>query len=266
MAKRRIKNLVITAVLAGLLWAGSVQAVISTEGLVSHWTFDEASGNTAYDSAGSNNGTLVNGAGRVAGISGNALNLDGINDYVNCGNNSSLDVGGGSFTISAWVKRPTNEGVYDIISKRLPTSPNTGWSFEILTWHDSNWRIKVWTPQEQGTNFFYPFAADAWYYVAAVRDAEKSEITYYINSSSGSGTLTLPFSNADNSNTANLSIGSLSEENTQYFKGSIDDVYIYNRALSSAEINELYNVPEPVTLLLLGLGAIVARKTYAMRK
>jgi hypothetical protein len=45
-----------------------------------------------------------------------------------------------------------------------------------------------------------------------------------------------------------------------YFIGSIDDVRIYNRALSTTEITELYNIPEPSTLFLLSLGAVMLRR------
>ena len=61
-----------------LILAGSVQA-----GLVNHWKFDEPSGTTAADSGtGNDPATLYNGASFVSGASGNAVNLDGSNDYV----------------------------------------------------------------------------------------------------------------------------------------------------------------------------------------
>jgi hypothetical protein len=235
-------------VLALTVWANTANA-----DLVSQWEFN---GN-ADDSMGINNGTLMNGATiGTDPVHGQVLSLDGINDYVDCGNNSSLDVGGGSFTVAAWVKRPTVNGIYDIIAKRAPLSPNTGWVFQIYTWETDEWRMKVWTPEEHAAEVFVPFIADTWYHVAAVRDAVNSQINYYVN---GQLTATLPFSNTDLSNTASLSIGRLSEKNNQYFKGPIDDVRIYNNTLTAGEIAAI--VPEPCTLILFGIGGLLLRRT-----
>jgi hypothetical protein len=220
--------------------------------LVSQWKFN---GN-ANDSWGNNNGTLMNGASiGIDPVHGQVLSLDGYNDYVDAGNNSSLDVGGNSFTVAAWVKRPSTGGVYDIIAKRQPSFPYTGWSFEMMTWNDGQgWRIKLWTPQETGTAALFSFAADTWYHVAAVRDAVNSQISYYVN---GQSIGTLAFSNADLSNNAKLSIGRLSEENLQYFPRTIDDARIFNNALSAGDVAAI--APEPCTLLLLGLGGFALR-------
>ncbi|HBG77354.1 MAG TPA: hypothetical protein DDW84_00700 [Phycisphaerales bacterium] len=211
-------------------------------GLVAHWKLDETSGNVAYDSAGTNNGT-VSGALWTAGKIDGGLDFDGTNDYVDCGNNSSLDVGGGSFSVAAWVKRPVVNGVYDIVAKRLPSAPYTGWTFEMFWWNDNNWHIKLWTPQEHEAECHFAFEANTWYHVAAVRDAANSQIFYYVN---GQLAASLPFSNADISNTAKLSIGRLSEENNQYFKGPIDDVRLYNYALSDEEVAVLYGQAPPL--------------------
>ena len=198
---------------------------------VSFWEFN----GTANDTLGNNNGSLANGA--LIGndpVRGQVLSLDGVNDYVLCGNDASADVGAGSFTVAAWVKRPPNNGVYDIIGKRNPTSPYTGWIFEIFTWSDGlGWRLKLWSPQETATQGLYPFEADTWYHVAAVRDAANSTITYYVN---GEAISSWPYSNSDLSNNSFLTIGRLSNENLHYFPGSIDDVRLYKGALNADQI------------------------------
>ena len=72
--------------------------------LVGWWKLDDASGTTAIDSSGNNNnGTLINGPVWAAGYLDGALQFDGTNDYVDCGNGSSLHITG-SVTITAWVK------------------------------------------------------------------------------------------------------------------------------------------------------------------
>ena len=57
--------------------------------LIGHWTFDEQSGMTAFDSAGGNHGN-IEGAQRVDGVLGGALNLDGIDDCVALPDNSQV--------------------------------------------------------------------------------------------------------------------------------------------------------------------------------
>src|SRR3989338_6305976 len=78
--------------------------VAPTDGLVAHWTFDKGSGTIAEDSAGSNTGILTNGPVWVEGKIGSvALQFDGVNDSVNAGHGSNLDITRPT-TISAWVK------------------------------------------------------------------------------------------------------------------------------------------------------------------
>jgi hypothetical protein len=72
--------------------------------LVGHWRFDEGSGTTAHDQSGNgNDGTLINDPVWATGIINGALQLDGIDDYVNCGNDPSLNFTD-AVTLAAWVK------------------------------------------------------------------------------------------------------------------------------------------------------------------
>jgi hypothetical protein len=240
-------------VLALMVWANTANA-----DLVSQWEFN---GN-ADDSMGINNGTLMNGATiGTDPVHGQVLSLDGINDYVDCGNNSSLDVGGGSFTVAAWVKRPSRiNGFFAIVTKGFgPLSSYTGWDFQIAASYDNQWLTYVWTPEhtdEHATEVaYYPFIADSWYHIAAVRNTVNLNISYYID---GQLAASFPLSDADYSNTANLNIGKLSGVNDQYFSGMLDDVRIYDNALTAGEIAAI--VPEPCTLILLSFGAIIIRK------
>ncbi|MHC4168510.1 MAG: hypothetical protein ACYSWQ_16280 [Planctomycetota bacterium] len=71
-----------------LLAAGTASA-----DLVGHWRFDEGSGTTAFDSSGNgNDGTLNGGPNWVVGYLGGALEFDGSDDWVDCGNDPSLDL------------------------------------------------------------------------------------------------------------------------------------------------------------------------------
>ncbi|MHC4158980.1 MAG: hypothetical protein ACYSSO_07855, partial [Planctomycetota bacterium] len=91
----------ITAIMGLLALCGSALAADSN-GLIAHWKFDEGSGSTAYDSAGDNDGTLVNGPVWTTGQIGGALSFDGVDDYVNI---SSFSMPQDSFTIQMWIKK-----------------------------------------------------------------------------------------------------------------------------------------------------------------
>ncbi|MFH0908834.1 MAG: LamG-like jellyroll fold domain-containing protein [bacterium] len=80
--------------------------------LVAHWRMDEDGGATVTDSTGNGcNGTLMNGPTRAAGKRGNAMRFDGVNDYVDCGNSDLLKPTA-NITIAMWVKPAATQKTY----------------------------------------------------------------------------------------------------------------------------------------------------------
>jgi hypothetical protein len=92
--------------------SGTLTNGFTYTGLITHWTFDEGTGQTAADSVGTNDGTLGSTTGAEANdptwvcvTGGNALSFDGSDDAVGIPNDASLNFGAGqSFSFSAWVK------------------------------------------------------------------------------------------------------------------------------------------------------------------
>ena len=72
-----------------------------SSGLSGYWNFEENNGDTAYDRSGNGNDGTIHGASWTTGISGNALSFDGVDDYVDIGNNVKPPF---PVTVSAWVK------------------------------------------------------------------------------------------------------------------------------------------------------------------
>ena len=86
--------LLVILLLASILsiWTQNIAAQ-QPLGMVSYWKFEEDNGTTAYDSVGSNDGTLVNSPTWTTGIIDGALSFDGVDDFIEVPYSSTLDIG-----------------------------------------------------------------------------------------------------------------------------------------------------------------------------
>jgi len=209
------------------------------DGLAAYYPFN---GN-ANDESGHRNNGIIYGAKLAEdrfGNSNSAYYFDGRDDYIDLGNSESIDVGGGSFSLSAEVKFASanndRNDHYDVITKRA--SSRNGWCFQFgLSRLPSE--IKLWSYSDTEKSAHYNFEIDTWYHVLVVRDVNNSKLGYYIN---GDLISSVTYSNQDLRNSGRAIIGRLAELNQQYFYGTIDELRIYNRALPAAEIDALYQL------------------------
>jgi hypothetical protein len=198
------------------------------------WPLDEGSGTTAYDKSGNNNnGALYNGVAWTTGKFGNALSFDGLDDYVRVEHSASL-VFTNNITIEVWIY-PKNVSVFwnAIVLK----GSSVDWNCHLQLYYSS----VEWSTYTTGSNDLYSVSSlsnDVWYHIVVTYDGSTKKI--YINgrldnSASVSGYL--------RSSTSPLGIGAFIDGGnlSRYFKGIIDEVRIYNRALTAAEISDLYN-------------------------
>ncbi|MBU0716099.1 MAG: carbohydrate binding domain-containing protein, partial [Verrucomicrobia bacterium] len=206
---------------------------LKEENLVGYWQFDEENPAIANDSSWRGNHGVLYGSPQWIG---DAFSFDGIDDYIDCGNDASLKVS--QITMEAWVYSPTTnfpgwreiigaEGAYGllIVNNQLRAHINTanqGWHYcpytSVLSWE--GWHQVACTYDGLGTVKYY-------------RDGEL--ILTDVTSSSGS----LQWADW----VGNLYIGQVNM-GSKLFKGSLDDVKVFNRALTDYEIRNHFRERE----------------------
>jgi fibronectin type 3 domain-containing protein len=226
---------------AGNVGAASTQSTATVSappavGLVAAYGFDEGTGAVTADQSGTGNGgslANVTWAGAAAGRFGNALSFNGSTSIVTVADSNSLDLTNG-MTLEAWVRPTTLSNWNTVIFKEQPgyysyaLYANTGTNRPSANLYNSGDRDVRGTAQ---------VAANSWTHVAATYDG--SVLALYVN---GVQNATLLTSGAIVTSTGALRIG----DNTvwgEHYSGLIDEVRIYNRALSAAEIQTDMNRP-----------------------
>ena len=261
---RSIAMLVAAAVVVLVACAGVGGA---DEGLVAEWHFDEGSGSVLEDSSGNGNDGTIYGATWVDGKYGKALSFDGVNDYVDCGNDDSLSWGSADYSICAWVKRAGDFGYVNVIvGKHVGWGDYRGWylrfgipggtnKLEFNNNYDSSWNGNGVVKSDE------EYTDQNWHYICGVLDGGNNKVRLYVDAieienDAGSNTY-------DINNSASLWIGAKS--NGEYFNGIIDEVRIYNRALTANEIKELYEHHKPtLTITSPTAGTIVSTPTIVV--
>lgn len=237
--KRAIITIAICAVLAVSTFA-LLQMTPTTEaalidphpGLVGWWRFDEGNGGVVKDSSGYGNDGIIYGASWVGGKYGEALNFDGIDDRVEVLASSSLQISD-AITIAAWVKKDTNINYMGILEKANAyflvgrnSAPNGFYS-----------RL---TDVDGGKTYAFmqsDIAVEQWAHLVVTWTRGDNLNIYYNGDLNGVSIGVLDKNLQTNDN--KILIG-YSVAGNAYFDGIIDEVRIYNRALSATEIQDTY--------------------------
>jgi hypothetical protein len=205
-------------------------------GLVGHWGFDEATTTTAYDSSGNaNNGTLTNGPTRTASSGCKiswCLSFDGVDDYVWLGSPATLNVS--NFTIAAWFKTvasPSYQLIYRWrsygIMLGVPVYTGTTGKCGVAFYDSASTLYKVESPQNCNDG--------NWHFAVGTYDGQNLKL--YVD---GILVATTSTTASVYYGSGGVAIGRDGSNNAGYFNGIIDDVRIYNRALSADEVRQIY--------------------------
>ena len=198
--------------------------------------------NNANDSLDGNNGTLENGATTAAGLVGQAFRLDGVDDYVRIPNAPNLNFGStGDFTVEAWVKlngaQPDFAGIF--VKGELPY-PGRWVQFVVVNNRLAAEIISgglAFVGVNDGLIGTTSLNNGAWNHVSLVVTRSSQNAKLYVN-----GALEADVTNSviggDLSNSIDAVIG-VSRDFSRYFKGDIDEVTLYNRALPQSELQAI---------------------------
>jgi hypothetical protein len=222
------------------IWKGDVWSFTTwaqfIPNLVSWWMFDEGQGSTAYDSAGNNDGT-VNGAAWTTGQVNGALDFDGSNDYVSVPHDPTLDITG-DITIAAWILFE-RAGAYEGIVTKCVGSGSQNVPYDFRTHNISQPQLAFVRADAIGHERVYStefIPTGQWHHVL-VR-VENKVPDFYIDGLITGKYKDVVFTMTPTGNTKPVLIGR--RDDGLYFDGLIDDVRIYDRALSGEEIWEVY--------------------------
>ncbi|NNJ96112.1 MAG: serine hydrolase [Gammaproteobacteria bacterium] len=192
-----------------------------------HWRLNEDGGLNVMDSIGPSDGIVV-GSTWVAGVSGSALDFDGAGDHVAIHNTPELDIKGTQLTLSAWLY-PHDGGTSGgsrIISKRT----NAGGS-DTFAMYTQNNRIRF---RINGQDMIsdYSFTLNQWLHVTMVYDGVDKRI--YVNGILDTA-LPQPKTDPIDMSIRRVHLG-MREGEIRYFNGLLDDIRIYDTALTAVEI------------------------------
>lgn len=243
------KNFLGKLIMAILMLMATLETA-ATAALIAHYPMTEGYGTSLIDISG--NGNHATAAG--TSWDGSILNFDGVSDYALVANSQSLNITTNSMTLMAWIKWDIDPATgndwatfvnmnTDNQYRLQHNKDNSAFEFAIRTTLGNKWVFSGTAPR-----------IDQWYHLAGTYDG--SSLNMYVNgllenSVSHSGTIV--------GSNKPLIIGN-NPANNRGFAGSIVDMRIYDTALSESDIALIaataWVIPEPATVILLGLGAI----------
>jgi hypothetical protein len=239
-------------------------SLATQHGLVAHWEFDDGTGNVASDSAGTNHGKLHGFPQWTTGQVAGALSFDGLTDYVEVPYTSSFQLP--VLTLSVWVNPGMDLSTAGArrIAGRGEDDVTDHAAFGIAVRSIDKWGVGVnvnYEDNSDGDHFFstgfFPKPSE-WTHLAATRASDGMLLIYANGTPIGQwGSTPVPASQCYEdftigANKTNQGVGN-------FFPGKIDDVRLYDRALSPREIRNLYRngTGNPLAIPTLGTTGLL---------
>ena len=214
---------------------------------LSYWRLGESAGTTAIDlGTAGNNGNYINGAtlgatGALVGDADTAAEFDGVNQNVDVGN---FNVAGSGITLSAWFNSDDLSLLEQrIISKANGTSPNSHTWMLSTVFSDGEYRLRFRLQAGGTTDTLIAssgaLTAGQWHHATATYDAGTGEMKLFLDGQAV-GSAFHSVGGAVNTDTRNVSIGANPDDQYRPFDGRIDEVAIFDKAISTDEISSVF--------------------------
>jgi len=232
-----------------------------SRGQVGYWPLDDQGG-IAYDRSGyGNHGPLVGNTHSVVSERGRCLSFDGAGDYVDAGNNPSINITNNQITVSIWVYAAATSSYLIIVDK------GEAWTKGYYLYRRDNdnwitWRVET----TGGDNYVQTSRAipNVWQHIVGTYNG--SIVRIYVDGITVGGAEAVAASGNINATTNNLWIGQSRVAGINAFNGLISDATIHNRALSAQEIQQLYlygiHIHRDLIELWTTSGTIIPRIQY----
>jgi len=216
------------------------------DGLVLYCSFDKDEGDKVTDASGKGHDGGAKGAAWVAdGIAGGACGFDGRSSYVDVGDPTDLRI---VKSISAWVKSNSNGVRQTIVSKHA--SVNNGYSsagYHFLKESDDKFGLCFvvnGNPNEAYSESLSTYTDSSWHHVVGVLNPETGRVDLYVDGQNVADYHTVSPGTAVGTDKRPFYIGRATwgdGGSSSSWNGSIDELRVYNRALSEDEVKALYN-------------------------
>jgi hypothetical protein len=228
-------------------------------GMIAWFPLDEPAGSVAHETVGGNHGSYVGGPTPVAdGLVDYARAFNGQGSYVQAPHASVLNLGTGDLSVDAWIRTDGQGGVATILDKRFENRVNNTQGIALFlqdgklafqladgpatSGANRNWVCSTNSATSSCTNYVSSAnVADGQWHLVAVTVDRNLAIggTFYVDGRVvGHFNPTGRMGSLDNGHP--LRIASRSSSVTGLFRGQVDELELFNRALSSSEINEIY--------------------------
>lgn len=239
--KARLAQACVSLVTIGLMVASVAEARFDPKTAVGIWLFDEGGGDIAEDFSGNgNNGKLMNDPKWIEGRFGNALQFDGADDYVDV---SVLDMTGfSSSTISAWIAPIIPDTGKQVFSSKYDAGNDLRFVMGVQ-WISANYDDGV---EDAVKKLELGWSDDQWHHVAVTQDNSVGAQKLYIDGKevdSNTGIDGFDYAGLDNVHY----IGRRTVSDAKYFDGVIDEVAIFDVALTGSDIRSIMGGMTPVS-------------------
>lgn len=246
------------ATFAGVLLCASITAPPAsaqdiTTGLVGHWKLDETTGTTIIDESGNGNtGTWTSDDSPAtvkssAGMVGNAISFDDLDDGVSLGDNDNFDMTGtNAFTVSAWVKpalTAEDNGTATIFARGDTNAGPSGVVYNFFINSANRWQSEISDGTSEAGIFSEVGTVDfgQWQHMTLTWDG--TDFILYKNATVLENSSNPGFILHDGGfgNSGETGFGYEARQNAHHFDGDLDEMRVYNRALTASDVETLYS-------------------------